>query len=138
MSCVRYYFSYIEKKNVDLSFCGLVKTIFPLMDDEDNRVRIAVASCISSMVKTWTTSKKSPDTRRVKRLVSNVVTEEQISSSGAIFFCNVPLYLNGLADAYRDVPSDQNIVSGLKFFIDELWRLLVTSSSRFSKVISFF
>lgn len=107
------------------------------MDEEDNRVRIAVASCIACMVKAWTTSKMSPDTRRVKRLVSSFITDGQINTSGAISFSNVPLHLNGLAEAYRDVSSDQSIELGLKFFIDELMRLLVSSNSKFSKVISY-
>ena len=87
------------------------------------------------MVKTWTTSRVAPDTYRVKRLASNLLAAERASSCSTASFCNVPLYLNGLAEAYCDIPSDQNIVAGLNVFIDELIRLLVTSNSKFSKVL---
>lgn len=107
--------------------------ILTVIGDEDHRVRNAVANCLISLVRTWTTSKVPPEVLRVKRLMSSL-TRVNLYDGGSASFAGIPVSINGLCKTFRDTPTDENVVTNLTFFINELLQLLVTSSSKFTKV----
>ena len=108
--------------------------ILTMIGDEDHRVRSAVASCLGCLVISWTTTKTSPSVARAKCLESDLCSS--IPQEQTVYtFCGVPVPINGMADSYRDVLSNENIVDNLGYFIDEIFRLLVSSNSKFVKVI---
>ncbi|XP_057364436.1 huntingtin-like isoform X1 [Daphnia carinata] len=110
----------------------LRKVAFTMIGDEDQRVRSAVANCIKCLVESWTTTRSPPSVIRLKSLASACNFSHQKLSSKT--FAGVPLSINGLADAYCDSPVNGNIVGNLAYFVDELFKLLVSSNSKFVKV----
>ena len=103
-----------------------------MVGDEDHRVRSATASCLSALVQSWTTPKSTPNITRVKRMISVNQVESNIQT-----FVGVPLPIYGVAEAYIDVRTEENVVDALSFFVDETLQLLVTSNSKFTKVSNF-
>lgn len=114
-------------------FCLTGKVAFTMIGDEDQRVRSAVANCIKCSVESWTTTRSPPSVVRLKSLASACNFSHQKLSSKT--FAGVPLSINGLAEAYCDGPVNGNVVENLACFIDELYKLLVSSNSKFVKVI---
>lgn len=108
--------------------------ILRLIGDEDHRVRNAVASCLVALVRMWTTSTCSPDLVRLKQL-SSALKRDDSGDNGVPKFAGVSLFsINGLAEAYRDVPTNDDVGANLTFFVEEILQLLVTSNSKFTKV----
>ncbi|KAK4002443.1 hypothetical protein OUZ56_004272 [Daphnia magna] len=110
----------------------LRKVAFTMIGDEDQRVRSAVANCIKCSVESWTTTRSPPSVVRLKSLASACNFSHQKLSSKT--FAGVPLSINGLAEAYCDGPVNGNVVENLACFIDELYKLLVSSNSKFVKM----
>jgi len=54
-----------------------------------------------------------------------------------VTFSGIPLPINGLAESFRDAPSDGNITENIAFVVDELIQTLATSDSKFTKVGSY-
>ena len=106
--------------------------IFTMIGDEDHRVRSAVANCLTSLIKSWTTTRSPSNIVRAKWLVSaSVSTTQKLTTTT---FAGVPLSINGLADVYWDVSLDENVLVNLAYFVDEIFQLLVSSNSKFVKV----
>ena len=108
--------------------------ILPLIEDEDHRVRSAVANCLVRLVATWTTQETSADVVRVQRLTSSC-SMNAVHWYGASTFAGVRLSMNGLARPYHHIVPDDCLGSNLKMLVDVLFNLLVTSQSKFTKVI---
>lgn len=107
-----------------------------MIGDEDQRVRNAVANCIKSSIESWTTTRSPPNVIRVKSLAAVSSSSHQNLSSKT--FAGVPLSIHGLAEAYCDSPVNENVVENLACFVDELFKLLVSSNSKFVKVVRLF
>lgn len=106
--------------------------IFPLIGDEDHRVRSAVANSLIGMVRTWTDLQYAPEIVRIKRLsrdFGNVTWPLNSPDVAGVF-----LHVNGLAPSYKDTDRDDDIVANLTLFVDHLFQKLATSNSKFAKV----
>jgi hypothetical protein len=107
--------------------------LFIMIGDEDHRVRSAVASCITSLIKSWATTRSPLNIARAKWMAS-VSSPSTFQKLPVKTFAGVPLSINGLAEAYWDVSSDENVLVNLAYFVDEIFQLLVSSNSKFVKV----
>ena len=97
-------------------------------------MRSAVASCLVRLVATWTTLETSPDIVRVSRLMSSC-TVNAAHRHGASTFAGIRLSMNGLARPYHHATADNCLRPNLKMLVDVLFNLLVTSHSKFTKVV---
>ena len=104
-----------------------------MIGDEDHRVRSAVASCITSLIKSWATTRSPSNIARAKWMAS-VSSPSTFQKLPIKTFAGVPLSINGLAEAYWDVSLDENFLVNLAYFVDEIFQLLVSSNSKFVKV----
>lgn len=104
-----------------------------MIGDEDHRVRTAVANCICFLVHSWSTYENPPIVCRLRRLTSAAYTPPEFSFQTVT---GVSLPINGLAEVYQDSPVNQDILNNLKYLSDQVLQLLVSSSSKFVKVLA--
>ncbi len=107
-----------------------------MIGDEDHRVRSAVANCLTCLMDSWTIGRSPSNITRAKWLAS--VSGSTPQNLHVKTFAGVPLSINGLAEAYLDVSLDQNVSVNLAYFVDEIFQLLVSSNSKFVKVLQLF
>jgi hypothetical protein len=112
------------------------KVLFTMIGDEDHRVRSAVANCLTCLMESWTVGRSPSNITRAKWLAS--VSGSTPQKLHVKTFAGVPLSINGLAEAYWDVSLNQNVSVNLAYFVDEIFQLLVSSNSKFVKVLQLF
>ncbi len=112
------------------------KIVYPLICDEDHRVRSAVASCVVALVRTWADAESSAASVRVQRLSGGGGGAEDAACGDlrTPTVSGVAVPVSGLAECFQDVERDERLTPTLTFFVDQLLQWLATSNSKFTKV----